>query len=144
MIYIPIGVEKGFADGEGTPSPGSLINVYTSISRPYSRGSAHITSKDPTFAPPIDPNYLSHPLDVEVFSDGVLSMQEFAIRDPFASFLKDGGKAFHPGFQHPTKETIGELCREALTSEYHPIGACSMMLEEVGGVVDPKLKLYGL
>jgi len=35
MIYIPIGIQKGFADGEGTPSPGSFISLYTSISRPY-------------------------------------------------------------------------------------------------------------
>jgi choline dehydrogenase len=144
MIYIPIGIQKGFADGEGTPSPGSFISLYTSISRPYSRGSVHITSKDPTVAPLIDPNYLSHPLDVEVFSDGILFMQEFATREPFASFLKDGGKAFHPGFEHLTKETVGEFCREALTSEYHPIGTCSMMPENEGGVVDPKLKVYGV
>jgi choline dehydrogenase len=30
MIYIPIGIQKGFADGEG------FISLYTSISRPYS------------------------------------------------------------------------------------------------------------
>jgi choline dehydrogenase len=144
MIYIPVGVQKGFADGEGTPSSGNFITLYVSVSRPYSRGSVHITSKDPTIPPIIDPNYLSHPLDVELFSDGVLFLQTLATKEPFASLLKDGGKAFHPGFEHLTKETAGEFCRASLTSEYHPLGTCSMMPEEEGGVVDPKLKVYGV
>ena len=144
MIYIPVGVQKGFADGEGTPSPGNFITLYVSVARPYSRGSVHITSKDPTVPPIIDPNYLSHPLDVELFSDGVLFLQYLATKEPFASLLKDGGKAFHPGYEHLTKETVGEFCREALTSEYHPVGTCSMMPESEGGVVDTKLKVYGI
>jgi choline dehydrogenase len=144
MIYIPVGVQKGFADGEGTPSPGNFITLYVSVSRPYSRGSVHITSKDPTIAPVIDPNYLSHPLDVELFSDGVLFLQYLATKEPFSSLLKDGGRAFHPGFKHLTKETAGQFCRESLTSEYHPLGTCSMMPEKEGGVVDPKLKVYGV
>ena len=93
-------MEKGLR----APVPSS---VYTPRFLAYTLGSVHIMSKDPTVAPLIDPNYLSHPLDVEVFSDGVLFMQEFATREPFASFLKDGGKAFHPGFEHLTKETVG-------------------------------------
>ena len=144
LIYIPVGVEKGFADGEGTPAPGSWFTFYVSISRPYSRGSVHTTSKDPTVAPAIDPDYLSHPLDVELFSDGVLFIQDLATKEPLASKLKNGGTAFHPGFKHLTKETVGDFCREALTSEYHPIGSCAMMPENNGGVVDPKLKVYGV
>lgn len=144
MIYIPVGVQKGFADGEGIPSPGNFITLYVSVSRPYSRGSVHITSKDPTVAPIIDPNYLSHPLDVELFSDGVLFLQYLATKEPFASLLKDRGKAFHPGYEHLTKENAGEFCRASLTSEYHPLGTCSMMPEAEGGVVDQELKVYGV
>ena len=144
MMYIPVGVQKGFADGEGTSSPGNFITLYISVSRPYSRGSVHITSKDPTVAPIIDPNYLSHPLDVELFSAGVLFLQYFSTKEPFASLLKDAGKAFHPGFEHLTKENAGEFCRDALISGYQPLGTCSMMPEEEGGVVDPKLKVFGV
>jgi choline dehydrogenase-like flavoprotein len=144
LIYIPVGVEKGLADGEETPSPGNFVTLYVSVARPYSRGSVHITSKDPNMAPVIDPNYLSHPLDVELFSNGVLFLQYLATKEPFASLLKDGGKAFHPGFEHLTKENVGEFCREALTSEYHPLGTCSMMPEDEGGVVDTKLKVYSV
>lgn len=144
MMYIPLGIQKGFDNGGGTLSPGNFITLYVSVSRPYSRGSVHITSKDPTVPPIIDPNYLSHPLDVELFSDGVLFLQYLATKEPFASLLKDGGKAFHPGFEHLTKATAGEFCRESLTSEYDPLGTCSMMPEEEGGVVDLKLKVYGV
>lgn len=144
IIYIPVGIEKGFSDGEATPAPGSWFSFYVAISRPYSRGSVHATSKDPSVAPLIDPNYLSHPLDLELFSDGVLFVQDLATQEPLASKLKDGGHAFHPGYAHLTKATVGEFCKEALTSEYHPVGSCAMMPEKDGGVVDPKLKVYGV
>jgi choline dehydrogenase len=72
IIYIAVGIQKDFPDGEGTSSPGNFITLYVSVARPYSCGSVHITPKDPTMAPVIDPNHLSHPLDVELFSDGVL------------------------------------------------------------------------
>jgi hypothetical protein len=32
IIYIPTGVQKGFADGEGTPSPGNFLTFYVSVS----------------------------------------------------------------------------------------------------------------
>jgi choline dehydrogenase len=81
---------------------------------------------------------------LELFSDGVLFVQDLATKEPFASKLKDNGKAFHPGFEHLTKETVGEFCKAALTSEFHPIGTCSMLPEEDGGVVDTRLKVYGV
>ena len=144
IIYIPVGIEKGFSDGEGTPAPGSWFSFYVAISRPYSRGSVHATSTDPTVAPLIDPNYLSHPLDLELFSSGALFVQDLATKEPLASKLKDGGHAFHPGFSQLTKATAGEFCKEALTSEFHPVGSCAMMPEKDGGVVDPQLKVYGV
>ena len=144
IIYLPVGIEKGFTDGEGTPAPGSWFSFYVAISRPYSRGSVHATSTDPTVAPLIDPNYLSHPLDIELFSSGALFVQDLATKEPLASKLKDGGHAFHPGYSHLTKETAGEFCKEALTSEFHPVGSCAMMPEKDGGVVDPKLRVYGV
>jgi choline dehydrogenase len=34
IIYIPVGIEKGFSDGEGTIAPGSWFSYYVAISRP--------------------------------------------------------------------------------------------------------------
>jgi choline dehydrogenase len=70
-------------------------------------------------------------------------MQDFASKPPFSHFLKNNGLAFHPGYSHVTKSTVGEFCREALTSEYHPMGTCSMLPREEGGVVDTHLRVYG-
>jgi len=89
-------------------------------------------------------HFLYGVLDVELFSDGVLFVQDLATEEPLVSQLKDGGQAIHPGFEHLTKETAGDFCRSALTSEYHPLGSCAMLLEKDGGVVDPRLKVYGV
>jgi choline dehydrogenase len=32
---------------------------------------------------------------------------------------------------------------EIVSSNSHPVGTCAMMSRELGGVVDPKLKVYG-
>jgi choline dehydrogenase len=144
IIYIPIGTQKGFVGGEAPPSPGNFITIDISIERPYSRGRVHISSKDPAVAPKIDPNYLSHPLDLEIFRNGLFFVQDLAKTEPFSNFLKDDGNAFHPGFFHLTRENIDQFCREALTSEFHPLGTCSMMPERDGGVVDTHLRVYGV
>lgn len=36
-----------------------------------------------------------------------------------------------------------EYVREAIRTEYHPIGTASMMPRAEKGVVDPRLKVYG-
>lgn len=143
ILAIPIGTSKGLS-GHGSLIPGKFLTIGLSVARPYSRGDVHIASKDPTADPLINPNYLSHPLDVELFSAGILFVQDLTTKEPLASKLKDGGKAFHPGFEHLTKATVGDFARSALTSEFHPLGSCAMLPEKDGGVVDPRLKVYGV
>lgn len=43
-----------------------------------------------------------------------------------------------------TDEELEDWLRNQTTSQYHPIGTCAMMPKELGGVVDAKLRVYGL
>lgn len=36
-----------------------------------------------------------------------------------------------------------DYLRQHSGTTYHPVGTCSMMPEEMGGVVDPQLRVYG-
>ncbi|KAH8819688.1 GMC oxidoreductase [Xylogone sp. PMI_703] len=144
FIYIAAGANIGFIQGQGPVVPGSFITLYGALAHPFSRGTVHINSKDFTAPPLINPNYLSHPLDLPLLSNGALFMQELATRQPFASKLKDGGKAFRPGYHHLTKDNVKDFIKSAVTTEFHPAGTCAMMPEKEGGVVDTRLKVYGV
>jgi choline dehydrogenase len=89
-----------------TPVPGSFLSASAILCHPFSRGSVHIASKDPTAKPLIDYDYLSNGLDLKILEDIYFFMQDLATKEPLASVLKNGGKAFYPGYSHQTKETI--------------------------------------
>lgn len=43
----------------------------------------------------------------------------------------------------PPRGIVCVLILPSVTPNYHPIGTASMMARELGGVVDPALKVYG-
>jgi choline dehydrogenase-like flavoprotein len=123
---------------------GNFFSASSILCHPFSRGSVHITSSDPSAKPAIDLNYLSHPLDLKILEDGILFLQDLVTKKPFASKLKDGGKAFYPGYHTLTRENVEAWCRQTLNTSDHPMSSCSMLPEEEGGVVDERLKVYGV
>ncbi|XDG01342.1 hypothetical protein ABKA04_000957 [Annulohypoxylon sp. FPYF3050] len=50
------------------PIPGSFITFAVMLSHPLSRGNVHISSSNVSNAPVINPNYLSNPINIKVFS----------------------------------------------------------------------------
>lgn len=124
-------------------APDSYFSMFGVLEHPFSRGSVHITSRDPTVAPAIDPNYLSHPLDLAVTSAIALHLQTVAQTQPLASHLKNGGTVFQPGYQRLTEQNVAEHILGTFSSEYHPMGTCAMQPANKGGVVDERLRVYG-
>ena len=80
-----------------TMLPGSYITLLAILEHPFSRGSVHINSSDPTVYPSVNPNYLSAEVDLEIFADIVLHLQTIARTEPLASLLKGRGHVFQPG-----------------------------------------------
>ena len=123
---------------------GNFVTISGFLCYPLSRGSVHIRSADAADMPLIDPNFLSHPLDLDIYARHVRFIEKIATSEPFAKVLKPHGRR-HPSFapQGGDLNGVKEYLRRTTISAWHPCGTCAMRPFEEGGVVDPKLKVYG-
>ncbi|KAI1282348.1 hypothetical protein F5Y07DRAFT_237258 [Xylaria sp. FL0933] len=125
--------------------PENYISLGCIQAHPFSRGSTHISSADIAAEPEIDPGYLSHPADLEILARHLQSL-DTVLRpsEHLSKFLKPDGKR-----NHPDAFKIGDLAGakkyvlDTATSAYHSCGTTAMLPKEKGGVVDPKLVVYG-
>ncbi|KAL1835765.1 hypothetical protein VTJ49DRAFT_6095 [Mycothermus thermophilus] len=125
--------------------PENYITVMTILNQPFSRGSVHASSADPRAAPVWDPKYNDHPLDLELLARGVQFVERLV--DPNGAFggkvLKKGGKRL-PELKADELETAKEIVRQRQISVFHVSGSCGMRPKEDGGVVDERLRVYGV
>lgn len=131
---------------QNTPSvvDGNYITVVAMLAHPFSRGSCHI-SPDPSLQPEIKFNYLSHPLDVEILARHLRLIERLFQKPVFTAMAKPNGRRLPRSFPHPVtslEDAKGILPINSATN-YHPSSTCSMMREDLGGVVDERLKVYG-
>jgi choline dehydrogenase-like flavoprotein len=111
------------------------------IQHPFSRGSVHITSKDPSAKPALDPNYLSHEYDVQAAVNAIKFARKIATSPPLSSaWISE----YEPGLDVvETDAQWREFVLNTIASIDHPLGTCAMLPKSDGGVVDPSLKVYG-
>ncbi|TQS32053.1 hypothetical protein Golomagni_07644, partial [Golovinomyces magnicellulatus] len=131
------------SDWFGMKEDGHYTTIAASLSHPFSRGSIHIKSADPTDKPAIDPKYLSNPLDLEILARHLLFVETVAKTEPLASQLKKDGRRVPPNARIHTLEEAKKLIVDTVVSTYHPTSTCPMLPRELGGVVDNQLKVYG-
>ena len=110
---------------------------------PFSRGSTHITSDSALSPPAIDPQYLSHPVDLELMAHAVRYTRRIAQTAPMgdaivARLLPDDGISVEDDI-----ERWKDLVRKNMGVGYHPVGTASMLPRDDGGVVDAHLLVYG-
>lgn len=137
-------------DGMMGPPPAgteSYFSISAHLSYPLSRGSVHVTSA--SGAPSdlaIDPSYLTHPLDLELFARHLRFIETLASTEPLASHLKPNGKRT-PGAPAPgvlnDLEQAKEYLKKAAVGGAHYTSTCSMLPLEKGGVVDSTLRVHG-
>ncbi|XP_018027293.1 glucose dehydrogenase [FAD, quinone] [Hyalella azteca] len=125
------------------------FNIGPMLTVPKSRGSVTLRSSDPFDPPLIDPNFLSHPDDVELFLKGI----KFALAIGNTTAMRDGIGAMFvaeplPGCQtHPWGSDDYWRCftRHMASTTYHPAGTCKMApLTDPLGVVTSTLKVRGV
>lgn len=110
------------------------------LARPLSMGTIHITSSDPQIDPRIDPGYLTHPADIEVFAKGLEIITKIVDTSPFKEKIK---RRYHPvEFDLGDRKSVEEYLRRTCATEYHPIGTVAMGKKGVGAV-DDRLKVWG-
>lgn len=127
-----------------TLAEGNFLSILGVLEHPFSRGSAHIGSADPAQYPVIDPRYLSHPLDIKLLSIIALHLDTIATTKPLSDLLAGNGTVFQPGYHRLTPRNVEAWIRGNLQSEYHPVGTCAMMPRGMGGVVDERLRVFGV
>ncbi|XP_042876621.1 glucose dehydrogenase [FAD, quinone]-like [Penaeus japonicus] len=119
------------------------------LTRPKSRGTVTLASRDPRRAPLIDPNFLSHPDDIKTFIRGI----KFAISIGNTSALRNDFQAVFnnkvlPGCEHevPGSDAYWTCYTMHMTSTtYHPCGTCKMApASDPYSVLDHNLKVRGL
>lgn len=127
---------------EGDPLYGSdFVTLVGILMHTLNRGSVHIASSDIAQAPAIDPQYLSYQYDVQSFVEAGKYLRKIASTPPLSDFLLN---EYQPGIATvSTDEDWAAYAREALFSMYHYSGTCAMLPQEDGGVVDPRLRVYG-
>ncbi|KAI1311090.1 aryl-alcohol dehydrogenase [Xylaria venustula] len=138
---LPVGPDSVSPTG---PVPGKWTDLAVFLSRPLSRGHSHIQSKDPETHPVIDPKYLSHPADLEVFAHHMMYIQEIAASQPLTSLFKQPLQRRDPASNLADLEAAKKYIKRSAISIWHPCGTCAMLPREKGGVVDTQLKVYGI
>ncbi|KGO72478.1 Glucose-methanol-choline oxidoreductase [Penicillium italicum] len=120
-----------------TVIPGNMVILGVIKSFPFSRGSSHITSADPSEMPTIYTRYFSDDLDIEILARHVQSLHHLTAAPALQPFLQPSASA-------TDLATIKKQLREATAlSCHHACGTTAMLPREAGGVVDQDLKVYG-
>lgn len=130
------------------PRPGAFATGFTILEHPFSRGSVHISSTDPTVQPTVDPRFLSHPLDIEFCVQHLRNLELILDTPPLANkFKPDGARRTIPPdvprFADSSDDVVKDYIRRTLATQWHPVGTCAMLPREKGGVVDSRLRVYG-
>lgn len=113
---------------------------------------SHLTKWSPQSASPnaadkpvIDPAYLSNPIDVEVIARHMLRIKSLAASTSMQELL-----AAPLTFRDPAADFKGDLeaakayARANLGSMWHFAGTCAMLPRDKGGVLDARLRVYGV
>ncbi|KAI0518554.1 oxidoreductase [Xylaria bambusicola] len=126
------------------PQPGKHLIIATILAMPLSRGTVHIVSNDPAEKPEVDPKYLSHHLDVEVFARNVMFIESLARSEPLSDVLKQPLEPSTPLAHMTDLDAAKRYVQSRAISMWHPAGTCSMLPEEIRGVVDDHLRVHGV
>ncbi|RMY02061.1 hypothetical protein D0868_08161 [Hortaea werneckii] len=121
---------------------GGSGTVPVALLKPFSRGSIQINTTDPSKRPLVDFGTFSHPTDLEIAVEAIKKTREFMNSAPMQ---ETGATEIVPGANITSDEEIAAAIRNLARSTWqHPTSSCSMMRRELGGVVDPFLKVYGV
>ena len=109
------------------------------VMHPLSRGVCYINSPDPFEPPLIDPRWLTNPVDRQIliealrFNRRILATPEMLPLQP-AQFV--------PPID-ADEEALNQVINNGIRTEFHPSGTLAMLPLNIGGVVDPHLRVYG-
>jgi choline dehydrogenase len=120
------------------PHPGFTFGL--KVLQPRSVGTLHVQSRDPLAQASMDPKYLSHEADVQLFLEGM----RFARRIAQMPALKDlVVRETRPGPDVRDDAGLLDYMKETIQTSWHMVGTCKMGVD-AQAVVDPQLKVHGV
>ena len=110
--------------------------------RPSSRGSIHLRDAGPSSPPVIQPNYLATDDDRRVAAACIRLTRRIMAAPAFGPFAVE---EYLPGPALTSDAELAKAAGDVGTTIFHPVGTCKMgPKEDVGAVVDPRLRVHGL
>ncbi|WVQ94469.1 hypothetical protein IAU59_001548 [Kwoniella sp. CBS 9459] len=145
MVNKSVGLVEAFFD-TGFPNGGLGIDLWQLV--PFSRGTVSIQSNDPFSYPSVDPRYFAADVDMQIQIAGLRMARKIFQTDPLKSIVTEENA---PGFDTvPDNNGDGgsdddwrAWIQQGFSSVHHPIATCSMMSQDLGGVVGSDLRVYG-
>lgn len=138
-----IGVDGYFAGvASGFEAGNNYVTFLSASQHLFARGSVHINSKDPSVQPTIQPNYYNNDFDATVAVEAIRMLRKIGNTDEYS--YANGGEVV-PGSDVQSDAEILAFLKGTggTTTEYHPCASVSMLPYNKGGVVSPKLLVYG-
>lgn len=134
---------RSFADNLNPVEPENYFTILLFLNHPLSRGSCHINSANVAEKPAWDPRYNAHPADLELLARGAQFAEKLVGTPPLRDLLKPDGKRL----QHmcgDDMEAARDVARARQMSVFHLCSSAAMLPREAGGVVDARLRVYGV
>lgn len=129
-----------YATGD-TGSTSQTITIQVALQHPFSHGRLYIGTNNTFDAPIIDPQYFSHFADVTLFRAGLKLARQIAQTAPLSQVLQN---EIAPGSAVVADQDWDTYAANTCGTEFHPANTMAMLPLDQGGVVDAKLKVYGL
>jgi choline dehydrogenase len=129
----------GQSKGTGL-DPFSGFSIGAFVLHPRSRGSVHLRDAARPEAPEIRANYLSDPVDAEIFVAAMRMARRLSQQEALSRYVVEETR---PGPSVETDEEWLAYIRQTSQTSWHPVGGCRMGVDE-GAVVDPQLRVRGL
>ena len=117
---------------------GNGVTIHSCCLRPEGRGTVKLASADPNDRPLIDPNFLSHPKDIEIMVAGAERTRKIMQEAPIAKYITKDYAA-----EHIEKHGILDFIRHKSDTVYHPVGTCRMGSDSES-VVDLECRVRGV
>ena len=118
---------------------GNEIGIQIAQQHQWARGTLFIVSNNPFEYPAINPDYFGVGYDIDILNNAVAFARRLAKASPLSDVLLSEKT---PG-AGVTGEALNNFLKRSAVTGYHPMGTCSMMPRDKGGVVDTNLIVYG-
>ena len=120
------------------PHPGFTFGL--KVLQPRSVGTLHIRSADPLEQAGMDPKYLSHEADAQLFLEGMRFARRIAQMPALKPLVV---RETRPGPEIQDDAGLLDYMKETIQTSWHMVGTCRMGMDE-GAVVDPQLRVRGI